>query len=65
MVFGGFNGSFLDDCFVFDHETKTMVKAGYPCPTTLFCYQMPSVADKQNGNIITVDWQSKAAYMLK
>lgn len=38
VVFGGFNGSFLDDAFVFSHGEKMMVKLQNPCPTSLFCY---------------------------
>ena len=61
VIFGGFSGKFLRECYLYNVSRNTMTKATNQPDIDLFAFQMPTVLDKSGGQnkIITADWQSK------
>lgn len=63
MIFGGFGGDFLKDCYVFKHNEAQLTRISNEPPIKLFAYQMPTIFDAGSGCVITADWQSKKIVM--
>ena len=61
VIFGGFSGKFLRECYLYHVGENAMKKANVQPDIDLFAFQMPTVLDKSNNanKIITADWQSK------
>jgi hypothetical protein len=45
MIFGGFGGDFLKDCYIFKHEEGQLVKSQREPPIKMFAFQMPTIFD--------------------
>ena len=45
VIFGGFNGEFLKDVHILNHNAVTTERK-YDAPQNLFAYQMPTLFDK-------------------
>ena len=59
VIFGGFSGKFLRECYLYHVGDNSMKKASVQPDIDLFAFQMPTVLEKgQNGGnkIITADW---------
>jgi hypothetical protein len=62
VVFGGFSGKFLRDAYYFDVKTKVIKKVPHPPIWDMFAYQMPTLLDKSNNQMITCDWASRKIF---
>ena len=59
LVFGGYNGAFMKDAYIFNHQQKTMKAADFQPGMELFAFQMPTVYEESTGSVYTVDWQKQ------
>jgi hypothetical protein len=63
LVFGGFGGDYLKDCYVLKHNEVQLIKIDKETPTKVFAYQMPSIFDPVSRCILTADWKDKKILM--
>lgn len=61
LIFGGFSGKFLGDCYYFDCTTNDMTRAP-PTPNDLFLFQMPVMFDTGTQSIFACDMQRHQVY---
>ena len=65
MIVGGFNGKFLTDCFIIEHDVTgkpTKVLREGTNNLNLFPFQVPTLGSSSQRCALTIDWQTMALY---